>query len=110
MPGVRKGHDDAEVVVVIERGISKLPNRDEARSASGKSAVRGSGVQAEQSRASDCWPQCLAWDDPVRGPGCASAPVRLHRVPCGGAFDCSSSAELSTFGLAKGLCGFNRNT
>ncbi|CAE7948693.1 unnamed protein product, partial [Symbiodinium sp. KB8] len=42
-------HDDAEVVVVIERGISKLPNRDEA----------------EQSRASDCWPQCLAWDDPV---------------------------------------------
>ncbi|CAE7520646.1 unnamed protein product [Symbiodinium sp. CCMP2456] len=44
-------HEDAEVVVVIERGISKLRNRDEA--------------EVEQCRASDCWPQCLAWDDPV---------------------------------------------
>ena len=100
-----KGHDDAEVVVVMERSISKLRNRDEARSFTGSGALRGSSVKVEECRASDCWPLCLASDDPVRGPagtcadeGClACAPVRLlfRRVSCGGAFDCSSSGGLS---------------
>ena len=104
-----KGHDDAEVVVVMERSISKLRNRDEARSFTGSGALRGSSVKVEECRASDCWPLCLASDDPVRGPagtcadeGClACAPLRLlfRRVSCGGAFDCSSSGGLS--------CSFN---